>query len=631
MPRAAKSQGQPMEPASRDSLAQLKLMGALVRLDALQPDGFTAQQLAETARVELETARSFLKKELVPEAKVIAGRGRPANLYLLSASRRAELIGRLVAIRQELDLTEGIGGPSRAELFAPLELLEETLSELEAGSDTAEEWRDRLHEARLEFTSAMADGRELQSKGSPEAIEFSKRITELQSRFAILELRGPPSSETAAHHGFRIQVERWEEAGRKDAAVRLTAASLRISVADHVATRNMVPWLDSVRESAPLAAYPLALWLAKYWWRLRWEPAALGLAKPSWRAAHELTIGADKDFEWPPLVMGSQGDSLFAVCLPEERHYDSGLRYLDSFRASISGAEFECSVDKFVEQTIARLDGLSKFELCELWDKLATDRSDPKRSSYRRLEALLGFNPDEASPELVRAVERITARVDPLAVDELVSAFGTSRHDDLNGIVGKTDNIIDSASLRGRLFRSLPTATLQSGALPWDTGKRLAGLSRSALGFGLEPISNDRLGDLLSLTSAQICDAGLAAAQGLPFGVAICNADNDNTNFLFRRTVDVARRFEAARFIADAHLSPSESTWMLETDTKTSRQKAQRAFAVEFVMPFEGLYERLDGDFSDESIEEAARFYGGSPVAAQLQLQNNRERILRAA
>ena len=89
--------------------------------------------------------------------------------------------------------------------------------------------------------------------------------------------------------------------------------------------------------------------------------------------------------------------------------------------------------------------------------------------------------------------------------------------------------------------------------------------------------------------------------------------------------------FEAARFIADARLSPPESTWMLETDTKTVRQRGQRAFAVEFLMPFDGLNDYLEKDFSDEKIEKAASHYGVSPIAAQLQLQNNKERILQAA
>ena len=185
------------------------------------------------------------------------------------------------------------------------------------------------------------------------------------------------------------------------------------------------------------------------------------------------------------------------------------------------------------------------------------------------------------------------------------------------------------------MFRSLPTATLHGDEAmkfpPWGIGKQLATQCRNVLGFGLEPISNERLGDLLSLTSAQLGDGGLTIAQGLPFGVAISNADNDSTNFLFRRSAVEGRRFEAARFIADARLSPPESTWMLETDTKTVRQRGQRAFAVEFLMPFDGLNDYLEKDFSDEKIEKAASHYGVSPIAAQLQLQNNKERILQAA
>ncbi len=629
-----------MDPASRDNLAQLKLSGALVRLDALQPAGFTAQELSDAARVELETARSFLKKEssfatVVPEVRAPAasgdGRGRPANLYLLSASRRVDLIERLAAIRQEIDLAEGIARSSGPQLFGPLASLEETLAELEGTNDTPEEWRDRLEEARLEFASASADCRALLSKKAPEATEFSKRLTELQDRLALMERRWPPSNETAADQGFDIEIERWEKTGHADAAVRLTAASIRISAADKVPTRNTAPWLKSVRDSASLAAYPLALWLAKSWWRLRWEPAAIGLAKASWRTAHELAFAAGDAFDWPPLVIGSQGENLFAVCRPDEDSTSSGVRYLDSFRASISAAEFERAADKFVEQTIARLKGLDDLELSVLWDKLSADRADPGRASYRRVEALLGFDPDEASTELIGTVKKFLENVDPLAVTEIVSAFGTSR-DDLNTVISRANNVMyDHGAVNGRVFR----ASLQDidviKAQPWERGRRLAGQCRKALGFGLEPIDNKKLGELLGLTSEQMSDKGLAVAQGLPFGVAIRDADCDNTSFLFRRTVFEERRFEAARFIADLHLSPPECTWILETDTKTDRQKAQRAFAVEFLMPFNGVREYTGDDFSDESLEKAACYYEASQIAAHRQAHNNKAQILAAA
>ena len=69
---------------------------------------------------------------------------------------------------------------------------------------------------------------------------------------------------------------------------------------------------------------------------------------------------------------------------------------------------------------------------------------------------------------------------------------------------------------------------------------------------------------------------------------------------------------------------------MLETDTKTVRQRGQRAFALEFLMPFDGLNDYLGKDFSDEKIEKAASQRGVTHCRAT-QLQNNKERILQAA
>ena len=114
------------------------------------------------------------------------------------------------------------------------------------------------------------------------------------------------------------------------------------------------------------------------------------------------------------------------MCFPEE-HLDLGLRYVDSFRTSISGAEFERAVDRFVEQTIARLTGLADLELNVLWKSSPRIVPTPIVPRIAAWKHYLGFNPDEASAELIRAVNLIAAKVDPLAVNELVSAFGASR------------------------------------------------------------------------------------------------------------------------------------------------------------------------------------------------------------
>src|SRR4051794_20963317 len=102
-----------MAQTSRDGSAGLKLLGGLVRLDALYPDGFTAAQLSDHTKVEPETARAFLNPERGPGfAEVIPGvrsaaagegGGRPANMYRLRPDRRAELMQQLVDLRRDLD------------------------------------------------------------------------------------------------------------------------------------------------------------------------------------------------------------------------------------------------------------------------------------------------------------------------------------------------------------------------------------------------------------------------------------------------------------------------------------------------------------------------------------------------
>jgi hypothetical protein len=176
-------------------MAGLKLLGGLVRLDALYPAGFSAAQLADHARVEPETARAFLKPEKGPGyAEVIPGvkadgRGRPHNLYRLRPNKQSELLYRLAEMRRELD---GISMPSTEQLFAPLDLLEASLAVLEARSDPPEAWRDRVTEARLELAGATADLRSLNINLSPDAEPFARRLEKLQGRLTAVESAGAP-------------------------------------------------------------------------------------------------------------------------------------------------------------------------------------------------------------------------------------------------------------------------------------------------------------------------------------------------------------------------------------------------------------------------------------------------------
>jgi hypothetical protein len=78
-----------------------------------------------------------------------------------------------------------------------------------------------------------------------------------------------------------------------------------------------------------------------------------------------------------------------------------------------------------------------------------------------------------------------------------------------------------------------------------------------------------------------------------------------------------------ARLICDHISSDPVDRWLPVTSGKTSRQKAQRAFAAEFLCPIDGVTHFLGHDFSDEAIGDVAAYFSVDPRAIQNQLVNN--------
>lgn len=68
---------------------------------------------------------------------------------------------------------------------------------------------------------------------------------------------------------FRVE---WLPPYRGSAEVERTSAELKIQVGREVASRFEDDWSKSVQHSIRVSLYPLALWLAQSWWRIRWEP-----------------------------------------------------------------------------------------------------------------------------------------------------------------------------------------------------------------------------------------------------------------------------------------------------------------------------------------------------------------------
>jgi hypothetical protein len=134
-----------------------------------------------------------------------------------------------------------------------------------------------------------------------------------------------------------------------------------------------------------------------------------------------------------------------------------------------------------------------------------------------------------------------------------------------------------------------------------------------------QPVSNKELAGLLGIR-----ESDLAPSVGRrPLGLGL-RQENGQLRLLFRKPNHAGLRFEAARILADWIPIPDSESWLPATDSKTARQKTQRAFAAEFLCPVEALQAFLDRDYSQEAMDYAAEHFGVSDYAIRSHLATHR-------
>jgi hypothetical protein len=274
---------------------------------------------------------------------------------------------------------------------------------------------------------------------------------------------------------------------------------------------------------------------------------------------------------------------------------------------------------------------LGETKLARIWREIIAERADPALSVHRRLEAMLGLNRNEAPKQAIQDLKDLSTEAGTSAVYELAPAY--SGHD-LTEMLATTRDIVHSAKrVQGQIRPVLDSETeaWTTNELPWARGLRGARVCRQAFGLELGPIDDATLAGMLGLTQEQLRDTEAVVPASLPFSLAIRDPSTRRVDFLFRRPQHQSRRFEAARFLADAFLTDSAEPWLLETEAKTARQQAQRAFAVEILAPIDGLRNFLNENDSPDAIDMAADYYDLSPRAVQRHVENNAPELAVAA
>jgi hypothetical protein len=416
----------------------------------------------------------------------------------------------------------------------------------------------------------------------------------------------------------------WLTSGGDPAPLRETVAQFKLQVGDVSLTQNEDVWSRTVRDSVLLSVYPLAAWFAASWWRLNFEPLPHHGLAPSvdWRMGHEIGA-ANCGYVWPQVLFASDGEAIQVWAMPSSPKSRQSIRYLAGLGSprNVLLADFQIAIDEFIGGVLGRLRAVDQADtdLAHLWSLVLNDRADTNQARLRRIEAQMGFDPEECPDSVITQALELELRMGSAALSELAPVYGRRGEGtalaDLFGLAS-SEGLLGKPEVERSGFQSA-----HAPVPPWQCAVNAARTLREQLGDSAQPVGDPALYGLLGLSPKTVAEWVPPARYQA--GLAIPD-HGKGLKFVPRKWHPVGKRFEFARFLADYLWRDGASgDWLTSTDLATSRQKFQRAFAAEFLCPISSVVGFLAGDFTESAIEDAALHYGVSEQTVESLLANN--------
>lgn len=288
------------------------------------------------------------------------------------------------------------------------------------------------------------------------------------------------------------------------------------------------------------------------------------------------------------------------------------VRYLDDTLTFVPAEDWERSVDVFIDSAADSAVGFGsdREALKANLDALANERAESEAAAWRRLEARLGFDPDDAPEALMRSLGEAIERYDAAGVEEAVQAAPGS---------GSAETLRQEieAARASRLVCNFDDAVRAAGQIEWCSERAPwvpaeAAARRIRQQFHVDPgrLGNLRLSQVLGVSRNALASTDAAPAAALPYGLRIIDGRQNGGNVVAlrsRRSHD--RRFDLARALGDAIWSEGSQLGPIAR-TRTDRQRFQRAFAQSLLCPFEDLEAFIgNAEITDEEIMATAQHF----------------------
>lgn len=377
-------------------------------------------------------------------------------------------------------------------------------------------------------------------------------------------------------------------------------------------------FLDGSRFGPLVSAYHAAEWFAWNWWRLRWEPRR---STNEWHLAHNLNaIG--EGYAWPDLTIFSDGERTALISAPSIDPNAKPFRYFGSIPTVVSSRAWEDAVDEFVGQVLARLGArnVRDSNLRRIWNDILAERTAPDIARRRKLEALLGSDPDEIEDD---RVERLVAEEEELGRSAVEEVAADQDGTDGNVLSARQFKAIARASgfdsdVRDAVRLDLENLPNKDSVPAWKLGAAAAVQLREQERLAWDRISDHRLVAMAGCAK-EVLARNKEANHSMSFALS---TSAQKGRIVLRSKWKGGRRFDLARLIGDS-IFGDQGKLHPATRAYTYRQKAQRSFAAELLCPFKTLHEMLGGDYSPEAQQDAAEYFDVSPMTVNTLLMNH--------
>jgi uncharacterized protein DUF955 len=418
-----------------------------------------------------------------------------------------------------------------------------------------------------------------------------------------------------------------DPAEAKGPELRATWARLQMSVDENAITRLIDNASRSVRSSLFLPLYPLAEWLATHWWLLFFEVETPGRSiSEQYDLRHNLRHGAE-GFALPSLTLQPMGERIRSVWQPLRLDVQN-LEFTASGTAYIPAVELRQTLADFIVAVLARLhqQGVEDTLLEQEWRVIQT--IDPQELEYCSAVASLGIDPYTLTEQERQEIVEVSARL-PASLWQDFFALA-----DFAALPEQASQVLDALTTSRRNRANLePLKSLReevcAGGLthdsPWEQGYRFARELRQRLNLNGEKLSSfSTLSRALSVQPRRL-ESAIIQIASLPetFNALVTTNAVESPVFAVHLRREEATRFAFCRALFEYLTTPAGEP-LLVTRSRSERQKRNRAFAAEFLVPTALLREAIPSHIvGDEEIDDLAANFGVSPSVILHQIENH--------